>query len=181
MIRTPNDIAPDFAIPDINGSTVSLHETLRENQTTLLIFLRHLGWLPCREHVAQLCQRADEIQALNTRVLIITFGTLPAAQSWINETCSTFRVLLDDKRVAYRAYKLERSYLRSWGLKPMLRYAQLLSNGRKWRGIQGDSAQLGGDFIVDSNGVTRFAYRSHDPTDRSSAEDIINYLEKYQS
>jgi len=130
--------------------------------------------------VAQLCQRADEIQALNTRVLIITFGTLPAAHAWMSETCSTFNVLLDPERVAYRAYELERSYTRSWGLKPMLRYAQLLTNGRKWRGIQGDSAQLGGDFIVDSNGINRFAYRSHDPTDRPSAEDLISYLEQYK-
>ena len=131
--------------------------------------------------MAQLCQRADEIKALNTRVMVITFGTLPGAQAWMSETCSTFQVLLDPERVVYRAYELERSYLRSWGLKPMLRYARLLTSGRKWRGIQGDSAQLGGDFIVDSNGMMRFAYRSHDPTDRPSAENIINELKKYQS
>ena len=33
--------------------------------------------------MAQLCQKLDEIQDLNTRVLIITFGTLPAAQAWL--------------------------------------------------------------------------------------------------
>ena len=98
----------------------------------------------------------------------------------MSETCSTFNVLLDPERVAYRAYDLERSYTRSWGLKPMLRYAQLLTSGRKWRGIQGDSAQLGGDFIVDSKGITQLAYRSHDPTDRPSADDLISYLEQYK-
>ncbi len=130
--------------------------------------------------MVQLCQRADEIQALNTRVLIITFGTLPAAHAWMSETCSTFNVLLDPERVAYRAYDLERSYTRSWGLKPMLRYAQLLTRGRKWRGLRGDSAQWGGGVPVDSNGVPRCAYRSHDPTDRPSAEVLISYLGQYK-
>ena len=112
--------------------------------------------------------------------MIITFGTLPAAQAWMSETCSTFKVYLDPARVAYRAYDLERSYTRAWGLKTMLRYARLLASGRKWRGIQGDSAQLGGDFIVDSNGITRLAYRSYDPTDRPSADDLISYLEQFK-
>lgn len=58
----------------------------------------------------------------------------------------------------------------------MWRYVQLLASGRKWRGIQGDSAQLGGDFIVDANGVVRLAYRSHDPTDRPSVDTLINQL-----
>ena len=58
----------------------------------------------------------------------------------------------------------------------MWRYVQLLASGRKWRGIQGDSAQLGGDFIVDANGVVRLAYRSYDPTDRPSVDTLINQL-----
>jgi peroxiredoxin len=126
--------------------------------------------------VAQLCQYQDAFQAQNTKVLIITFGTLPAAQNWLKETCSSFRLVLDAQREIYRAYDLKRSFLRSWGLKTLWRYVQLLSTGRKWRGIQGDSAQLGGDFIVDSDGVIRLAYRSHDPIDRPSVDDLLNVI-----
>jgi peroxiredoxin len=129
--------------------------------------------------VAQLCQKINRFQELNTRVLVITFGTLPAAQAWLGETCAPLRVFLDPERVAYQAYELERSYLRAWGLKTMWRYVRLLTAGRKWRGIQGDSAQLGGDFIIDTNGIIRLAYRSHNPTDRPSANDLISCLEQY--
>ena len=55
----------------------------------------------------------------------------------------------------------------------MWRYAQLLVTGTHWRGIQGDSTQLGGDFIVDGNSVVRLAYRSHDPTDRPAVDDLL--------
>lgn len=38
-----NDNAPDFSLPDIDGKIFSLHETLRDGCSVLLVFLRHLG------------------------------------------------------------------------------------------------------------------------------------------
>ena len=118
-----------------------------------------------------MCQKIDRLKELNTKVIIISFGSYPAAQSWLKETCAPFQLLLDSERVVYQAYGLERSFLHSWGPKT-------LTAGRKWRGIQGDSAQLGGDFIVDTNGVIRLAYRSHDPTDRPSTDRLMDLLEQ---
>jgi len=37
------DPAPRFALPDVDGKIVSLDDTLREGQNSLLVFLRHLG------------------------------------------------------------------------------------------------------------------------------------------
>ena len=131
-------------------------------------------WADCRcEHVAQLCRHQEELELLNVEVLIISFSTLPAAQAWLEETCSPFRMLLDPECSVYQAYELERSLWRSWNLRTIWRYVQLLTSGRRWRGIQGDSAQLGGDFIVGADGIVRLAYRSHDPTDRPPVEQIL--------
>ncbi len=126
--------------------------------------------------MAQLCQHLDELEQTHTQVLIITFGSLLGAQTWLEETCSPFRLLLDPERKVYHAYSLERSLLRSWNLHTLWTYIKLLTSGRKWRGIQGDSAQLGGDFIIDSQGKIHLAYRSHDPTDRPPVEDLLVIL-----
>ncbi len=123
-----------------------------------------------------MCQHQDEFKRLNTEVLIVSFGALPLAQAWLEETCAPFRLLLDPERTVYQAYGLERSFWRSWNLKTMRRYVQLMRDGRQWRGIQGDSTQLGGDFIVDTGGMVRLAYRSHDPTDRPSTEQLLAIL-----
>lgn len=123
-----------------------------------------------------MCQHQQEFERLNVAVLIVSFGALPAAQAWLEETCSPFRLLLDPERVVYQAFGLERSLLRSWNLRTIWRYVRLLAAGRQWRGIQGDSAQLGGDFIVDEDGVVRLAYRSHDPTDRPPVKDLLAIL-----
>jgi hypothetical protein len=78
--------------------------------------------------VAQLCQHQDDFEALNAEVLIVSFGALPAAQAWLEETCAPFRLLLDPERQVYEAYGLERSLLRSWNLKTLWRYVQLLAS-----------------------------------------------------
>jgi peroxiredoxin len=126
--------------------------------------------------VAQLCRFQDEIEALNTRGVIISFGSPPLAQKWIEETQATFPILIDPEMISYRAFGLENSLARSWSPKIWFEYARLMARGRKWRGIQGDSGQLGGDFIVDRTGIIRMAFRSHDPADRPSVDDIVEVL-----
>jgi hypothetical protein len=125
--------------------------------------------------VAQLrhATRATEVELLNAQVVVISFGAMLGAQTWLQETGAPFRLLLDPERAAYRAYGLEHSLARSWGPRVWLRYAQLLLAGRRWRGIQGDSGQLGGDIVVDANGIIRFLYHSHDPADRPPVSQLL--------
>jgi hypothetical protein len=84
--------------------------------------------------------------------------------------------LFDPERRVYEAYELERSALRSWNARTLWRYVQLLASGRRWRGIQGDSTQLGADLVLDSSGVVRLAHYSHDPTDRPSVDGLLATL-----
>ena len=123
--------------------------------------------------MTQLCQHTDELKRLNVEVLLITFSSVAYGRVWLKEVCSTFRLLIDRKRTNYGTYGLKRSFLRAWSLKTVRRYVELMRAGRRWRGIQGDSAQLGGDFIVDAEGIVRLAYRSEDPTDRPPVEQLL--------
>jgi alkyl hydroperoxide reductase subunit AhpC len=127
--------------------------------------------------VAQLRQFQAELEAHNTRVAIISFGSITLAQKWIEETKATFQFLLDPERKAYQAFGLDHSLSRSWSPKVWIEYARLMAQGRKWRGIQGDSGQLGGDFIVDSGGILRLAYRSNDPADRPTVSYLLKRLD----
>ena len=130
--------------------------------------------------MAQLCQEQEALRQLNTEVVLVSFGDERQARRWLEETCASFRLLLDPERRLYRSYALPRSVTGSWNLKTFLRYAELMRAGRRWRGIQGDSTQLGGDFIVDSEGIIRFAYRSKDPTDRPPVEDLLAVLREIE-
>lgn len=128
--------------------------------------------------MAQLRSSHAQLESLNTRLVLISFSTPDQASRWLRETEAGFKFLLDPHRAAYRAYGLQHSLFRAWSLKVWLEYARLLANGRRWRGIQGDSGQMGGDFIVDSHGIIRLAYRSHDPTDRPQVTFLLERLEE---
>ena len=123
-----------------------------------------------------MCQRQEDFTRLNTRVLIVSFGTLPALQQWIRDTCVTFDVLLDSDRSIYQAYQLESSRWRVWTPRTLWTYARLLMAGRKLQPKGGDTSQLGGDFIIDSQGKIQLAYRSHDPSDRPPVDDLLEIL-----
>ncbi len=128
--------------------------------------------------MAQLCQHQHAFRQRRARVAIVSFGTLPAVQQWLRETCADFDVLLDRQREVYRAYGLERSFWRSRNLRTLWLYLQ-----RNLRGIHGgdshgdDTTQLGGDFVIHSSGRVLLAYRSHDPTDRPAVETLLRALE----
>ncbi len=112
-------------------------------------------------------------------MLIVSFGTLPAVQAWLKDTCTTFEVLLDRERQVYRAYGLERSFWRSRNLKTIWKVlSHRLAGGESYTSYGDDTTQLGGDFIVDQEGMIRLAYRSHDPTDRPAADALLALVEQ---
>lgn len=161
MIPDEGRTAPDFTLYAADGRAVSLSATLGSGRNVLLVFLRH---------------HQDELHSLNVEVLLISFGSAPSARAWLEETRSPFTLLLDPDRAVYCSYGAERSLLRSWNIRTIWLYLRLLLSGRRWRGIQGDSSQLGGDFIVGSDGKVRLAYRSHDPTDRPTMARLLTVL-----
>lgn len=126
----------------------------------------------------QLHRQRERLQELKAEVLLLTFASETQARNWNGETQVGFRLLRDTNRQVYRAYGLESSLLRSWQPKVWIHYSRLILGGQSWRGIQGDSRQLGGDFIVDRRGVVRLAYRSRDPTDRPSVTGLLAELER---
>ncbi|GAB4458845.1 MAG: hypothetical protein OHK0041_23520 [Anaerolineales bacterium] len=124
-----------------------------------------------------MCARQQEFVDLNTRVFIISFGTFPGVQQWIKEVCSSFTVLLDRERTVYNAYGLERSRLRSWHPRVVWIYVKRwFQRGEFYNSHGDDTSQLGGDFIVDKNGILRLVYPSHDPVDRPPVDDLLKVL-----
>jgi len=117
------------------------------------------------------------LKRLNATVLVISFSSrAEAARAWLEETCPSFTMLLDPERKVYRAYGLKRAWLRIWNPIAGWDYIRLLLSGQRVRGIEADPYQLGGDFIVDSKGVLRLAYRSRVATDYPPVADLLALL-----
>ena len=128
-----------------------------------------------------MCDHQQQLATHGVRVLLLTFGRESQARRWIQETKAPFPLLLDPDRNVYRAYGLNRSFVRVWNPQVLLHYLMLMMKGRKLRPIQGDPNQLGGDFIVDARGLIQYAHPSKGPSDRPSFRRIAEVLRSMES
>ncbi len=88
-----------------------------------------------------------------------------------------FPLLSDPERAAYKAYGLRKGSLWSiFGPKTVWQYVKLIACGRLFRGIQADPFQLGGDFVIDGQGIVHFAHRSEDPADRPAMDGLLQAI-----
>ena len=125
----------------------------------------------------QLHRRSTDLDRAGVTTLLISFSTQQQARQWRQETEVGFPFLLDPGRAVYRAYGLERSVRRTWTLRTLRYYFAAVVRGERLRAAQGDPHQLAGDFVIDSTGIVRLAYRSFDPTDRPSVDLLLHAIE----
>ena len=118
--------------------------------------------------------RLDEFRSRGADVVVISFVAPERLQAYLRLRPWPFRVLTDPSRAAYRAFGLERA---SWGtlMRPrvILRYLGLILRGWLPRPAHEDVHQLGGDFVIDASGGITYEYRSSDPTDRPSVDELL--------
>lgn len=88
-------------------------------------------------------------------------------------------VQVDLDRVAYRTWGLRRAAFRTVWLDPGVwaRYGSLLLGGERLRRLGSDTLQLGGDFVVDPDGVIAWA-RPQQADDRPPVGVLLAELER---
>ncbi len=126
----------------------------------------------------QVVSHQAAFEAANINIVTISFGTAYWVNMWLNETKSPFPFLRDTEKYAYKAYNLESSTLRSWSPATILYYAKAKLQGREILSQRGDAHQLGGDFLIDPQGVIRLSHPSSDPTDRPSLDELMKAVYK---
>lgn len=93
---------------------------------------------------------------------------------------SPFRFVVDRNRVFYRAFDLPRIGVARTYLHPKVLgfYGKMATKGRlpQLRRNQ-DRRQLGGDFVLDANGVVVFAHPERGPEDRAPVGSIVRIVE----
>ncbi len=89
----------------------------------------------------------------------------------------TGTVLADPGRAAYRGFGLARlPWYRVFTPTATLKYFALFLRGRAPGHAGQDVMQQGGDFIVDGEGIIRFAFAGRSSDDRPPVDDLIRCL-----
>ncbi len=119
-------------------------------------------------------QAARELDALNVRVLVVTFESRSAARGYVAETGIGWPVLSDESRALYRAYGMARARWRHLlGPSALLAYAREVVRGRIPRWPSADPVQQGGDVLIDPAGIVRWVHVGAGPGHRPPVERLL--------
>ncbi|NDJ54013.1 MAG: hypothetical protein GYB68_13150 [Chloroflexi bacterium] len=119
----------------------------------------------------------DRLEALQTDVWVISFSDqMTWAQRWVGGMNVPFTMLIDHQRDLYGAFALNHSIANTWNLRTIWYYTKAFFAGRRIPLIKGDPHQMGGDVVVDRDGVVRYIYRSQEPTDRPEIDTLLGVL-----
>lgn len=124
-----------------------------------------------------MANRIAEFREFGVEVVAISMSKPNLLAIYLAEHPTAVRLFADPERKAYAAFGLGRTTIgRLIHPGVMWRYLKHVVRGAKIRRVpEGEDAlQTGGDFLVDSHRRLLWAYRSDDPTDRPSVDQLLH-------
>ncbi len=174
------DRAPDVTLPDDRNQAMRLSE-LWQQQPIVLVFVRHSGCTLCFDHAVAMREAYSQIQAAGAEVVLVTMDDPVGLHAFKERWQLPFVCLADPGQEAYRAYQCPRgSVLAVIG--PVMWWSAIKSLFRHGAGlVRADPMQLPGSFVIDRDGMLRFAHRSRHSADWASPDQILSTLRNLPS
>jgi len=122
-------------------------------------------------------QQQNRIDELNLQIQVITFDDASRAQLYSQNMHLSWPVLIDHDRRAYAAYQMQRAGL--WELYnpvSIAKYLSLMIKGNRPGKPGKDWHQLGGDVLMDPQGIVRLHHVSRTPHDRPTPDQIFELI-----
>ena len=129
--------------------------------------------------MSQLRHQQERLDELKIQVKIVGFDSGAKAKEYVKETQLPWPLLLDIERKLYTAYGMEKGSW--WSISnpvAVARYVGLMLRGQKPGKPGCDVFQLGGDVLIDPDGIVRLHHVSAGPHDRPSPEEILGLVRK---
>lgn len=124
-------------------------------------------------------EREADLNALDVRVLAVTFESRRRITEFQQEDPLPYPLLRDPRREGYRRFGLGRKGIsRIWGPETLTYYGRRLLQGQLPERVQGDAYQLGGDVILRPDLSGGWVYRSRHPADRPEVDEVLRMLDR---
>lgn len=127
----------------------------------------------------QLQQQKERIEALNLKILIITFEHRAIAEAYAKATHLEWPMIVDENREWYQAFNMHKGgRWKIFGPSSWWTYIKLLFRGRKLKSPTGDVRQLGGDILIAPEGEVKLHHVGETPADRPEVDAILKIIEQ---
>lgn len=161
LIEPINDVviaASGLTLESPNGSPI-LVETLWQERTVLLFFMRHIGCGLCRRELQKLSTHAAQFKEAGCDVAVVMMGDAQLAQGFKAIANVPFPVYGDPSQQVYQAFEFG---ITTWwnvaGPHILARQLKLLVEGMPYQWGSGDLRRLGGLAIVAPTGKLVFQH-----------------------
>jgi len=148
--------------------------SLWKNQKTVLIFVRHFGWLICRRQVADIQENLDTFNNINVRVVVIGNGQPNFIDGFRNDTGYKGDLFTDPSLKTYELLNFKKSVGSLLGVKTFKSALDALKSGYLQKGIQGNAFQQGGVVVIHPVDKPVYFYISEKAGDHAPLDEIIN-------
>ena len=129
--------------------------------------------------MAQLRQRESELVARNISVKIVTFDGDVLATAYAQSTNLAWPLLFDRDLTLYSAFGMAKgSWWSIYGPSSIWKYLTLIFSGRKPGKPGSDWRQMGGDVLIDPEGIVRLHHISSSPHDRPEVDHILSLVDQ---
>ena len=120
-----------------------------------------------------------ELKKLDLQVVVVTFQSGPIVEAYARETRLVWPILIDTSLEMYLAYGMNRGpWWSIFGPTAWWAYVKLLLRGRRLRVPSGDVSQLGGDVIIDPEGIIRLHHIGAGPGDRPAIHALLDTVRR---
>lgn len=121
----------------------------------------------------------DQLDEASVTVKVVAFDDDFMAKAYVAKTKLSWPLLLDSKRELYRGYGMERgTFWQLYNPISIFKYLWLIVTGTRPGKPGSDWNQMGGDILIDPDGIVRMHFVSGNPHDRPSVKEIFELIEK---
>jgi len=176
-VPAPGAAAPAWDLTATDGSTVSL-SSYWNRQPIVLVFLRHLGCIFCREQIARLRDGYGDFTEAGAEIICIAQGDSKTGKAFSILFELPYPILMTGDSVdVYKAYGLQRGTLAQlFGLPSIFHGLKAMFSGVTQGKLAGDGFQMPGIFIVDQSGIVRFARAHRNAADNPSNRELLDAI-----
>jgi peroxiredoxin len=124
-------------------------------------------------------QQESGLAERDVRVKVVAFDDNVLARNYVRETGLPWPLLLDTDQSLYSAYGMTRgSWWSIYGPASVGKYLKLMAGGRQPGKPGRDWRQLGGDVLIDPQGMVRLHHVSAGPHDRPDVAELLAVIDQ---
>ena len=174
--------APNARVIDKDGNAFKLSD-LWEEKPLVLVFTRHKGCPFCRQYLGEFQKNYARFSEKGANVAAIMMGNQSAVKEFLTDRKFSFKVYGSGGNAVHRAYGLKRFTETGDLFNPVKSAGEIFKSisvaSKYGLGIpEGDVAQLGGTFVIDTDGTILFAHQSELASDNAPLSAVLNALEE---